>query len=80
VGFAFWLSGCGQDAILRCEDRARYVGSPQIPPIQIPDDLDPPEESEALSVPGSAAGEAVEVPGRPCLEAPPEYFDEGLPG
>ncbi len=81
VGIALvWSStGCMRDANLRCEDQERYLGSEEIAPIEIPDDLDAPDDSEALSIP--QAGEGVSGPTEgPCTESPPEFFQEGLPG
>ena len=76
------VCGCSRDAGLRCENQARYGGAVEVAPIIVPDDLDPPSEAEALRVPtidrsavaGAGAGAAS------CTEAPPDFFQEGLPG
>lgn len=82
LALAWWLSGCSQQVGLRCEDQERYIGSTEIAPIQIPDDLDTPDETDALRVPGptdSAEGGAIPTYG-PCTESPPEFYQEGRPG
>jgi len=80
---AFWLSGCFGRGGLRCENQERYVGSEERPPVRIPDDLDPPDQSRALTIPaerdGAGEGEGAAREER-CLEAPPEYLRQGAPG
>ena len=83
VGIALLLSstGCflfGRDAILICEDAERYSGSQEIAPIEIPDDLDAPDDSQAFSIPEVAEGVSGPTAG-PCTESPPEFFLEDLP-
>lgn len=74
-------SGCGRDVWLRCEDQERYLGSEQIAPIEIPDDLDAPDRSEALEVPQEAAAASGEGPDYgPCTESPPDFFEAEVPG
>ena len=81
-----WLSGCSRGVGLRCEDQERYRGANEAELLRIPDDLDPPDDTEALRIPravtstagpgtGGETGEAAS-----CMEAPPEFFEEGLPG
>ena len=82
IAFVWWLSGCGRDVGLRCEDQERYSDSAEIAPIRIPDDLDAPDETEALQIPNEpelAEGSGTPTDG-PCTESPPEFFEEGLPG
>lgn len=83
VGLAavWWLSGCGRDAGLRCEDQERYVGSQELAPIQIPDDLDAPDDTEALRIPDQAERDQEDGAGLsgPCTESPPEFYEAGLP-
>ena len=88
------LCGCSRNAGLRCENQARYGSAEEVAPIMVPDDLDPPSEAEALRIPttadSSVASEsrAAEEPQEPaadgdaasCTEAPPDFFQEGLPG
>ena len=82
IALAWWLSGCSRNVGLTCEDQERYLGSEEAAPLQIPEDLDTPDQTEALRVPGSEEGD--EGPGiptyGPCTESPPEFYQEGLPG
>lgn len=75
------VSGCQRLSGARCEDPELYSGSEQIPPVQVPDDLTPPNESESLRIPPAPQdGEDASDARGPCLESPPEYFEEGAPG
>jgi len=83
VGIALLLSstGCflyGDDAILVCEDQEFYSGSLEIAPIEVPDDLDAPDDSQAVSIPEVAEGLSGPTAG-PCTESPPDFFSEDLP-
>ncbi len=88
------ISGCSRNAGLRCENQERYGDAREVAPLLIPDDLDPPSEFEALRIP-AAAGPGAAVASQPsagasaagesgeagaCTEAPPDFFQEGLPG
>ena len=73
-----WLSGCGRDHTLACEATARYASATSAPPVQIPDDLSPPDEKDSLRLPPVATNAA--APTRPCLESPPGFYAEGAPG
>ena len=77
----WFLSGCSGRFALRCEDSERYTGSGEIPPVRIPDDLTPPVESESLRIPAPVEGEVeqLEIKG-PCLESPPDFYEEAAPG
>jgi uncharacterized lipoprotein len=75
------LSGCASRFAQRCEDPLRYTGSGQIPPIRIPDDLTPPDQTESLQIPAPIEGEVEELESRgSCLESPPDYYETGAPG
>jgi hypothetical protein len=76
---ACFLAGCGKDQSLRCEATERYSTAGSSPPVQIPDDLSPPDESQALRLPPTAAGDS-RAPTQPCLESPPTFSNEGRPG
>ena len=94
IALALCVGGCSRNAGLRCENQARYSGAGEVAPLTIPDDLDTPSEVEALRVPavdGSVvageplvSGESQEAPAEgdtaSCTEAPPDFFQEGLPG
>lgn len=76
-GFAVLMSGCFGESTMRCEDVLRYATSQSIAPLQVPDGLSVPDESESLRIP---SGEPLEVPDpetvTECLEGPPDFFDE----
>ena len=61
-----------------CEPDARYSTARSARPVQIPDDLSPPDESDALRLPpDSSAGGTVTA--GDCLESPPSFFGESRP-
>jgi hypothetical protein len=72
------LAACSRGQRLACEPTERYVSATSSPPVQIPDDLSPPDESESLRLPP----EGVTAPQRsqPCLETPPGFYADGAPG
>ncbi len=82
VAVAASVAGCGRSFGLRCEDPERYMGTGEVPPIQIPDDLDPPDETASLRIPPAPSeGEVEQLESRgPCLESPPDFFEAGAPG
>lgn len=72
------IVGCSRQATDPCEPEARYATARSAQPVQVPDDLSPPNESDALRLPpGVGVGEAT-VAGE-CLEAPPSFFGESRP-
>lgn len=73
------LAGCSREKSLNCESVERYSTARSTQPIQIPDDLTPPSEEEALRLPPNTAA-APRSPSQPCLESPPSFFGEGRPG
>jgi hypothetical protein len=73
------FAGCGKEQTLRCEPIERYSTARSSPPVQIPDDLSPPDESEALRLPPASAANS-RAPTEPCLESPPAFFETGRPG
>ena len=76
----WWLGGCSGVG-LRCEDPARYTDSGEVPPVRIPDDLNPPDESQSLRIPAPIEGEVEQVISTgPCLESPPDFYEAGAPG
>lgn len=94
IALLFCICGCSRNAGLRCENQARYDGAEEVAPLVIPDDLDPPSEAEALRIPttaGSTVASESQASGEPrepaadadagsCTEAPPDFFQEGVPG
>ncbi len=76
------LSGCGRDHTVACEATERYSTAVSAPPVRIPDDLSPPDETNSLRLPaeaGPAPAPAAALT-RPCLESPPGFYAEGAPG
>ncbi len=70
------LGGCSGSIGLRCEDPARYTDSGEIPPVRIPDDLSPPDESQSLRIPAPVEGDVEQLVSRgPCLESPPDFYE-----
>jgi uncharacterized lipoprotein len=75
VGLAA-VAGCSRQETVSCNSDARYTTARSAQPVQIPDDLSPPNETDALRLPpdvGSGTG-----PG-PCLQSPPSFFGESRP-
>jgi hypothetical protein len=72
------LSGCGRDHTVACDATDRYAAASTAPPVRIPDDLSPPDESDSLRLPPEAV--APTAPTRPCLQSPPGFYAEGAPG
>lgn len=68
------VAACGRhkEATVDCGPAPRYTTARSVPPVQIPDDLSPPNENDALRLPPDAV-----VPpstaDRACLETPPEF-------
>lgn len=85
ISRALWCSiaalaaivGCSRQETVACEPDARYTAARSAPPVQIPDDLSPPNEDDALRLPpdGGAAAQAAEE----CLESPPSFFGDSRP-
>lgn len=67
------LTGCSGRGEFRCENPARYIASESSPPLRIPGDLTPPDQSGALVIPPADGRDpTIREPGR-CLESPPPY-------
>ena len=72
------IAGCSRQETNQCEPDRRYATASSAPPVQIPDDLSPPNESDALRLPaGTAVGPLTQA--GECLEAPPSFFGEARP-
>jgi hypothetical protein len=71
------LHGCSKDHTLACEPTDRYALATSTGPVQIPDDLSPPDESDSLRLPPV---EAVKPTTGACLEAPPGFYAGGAVG
>ncbi|HSC14968.1 MAG TPA: hypothetical protein VLI71_07615 [Gammaproteobacteria bacterium] len=77
VGLAA-ITGCSRQQPAPCEPEARYSTARSAQPVQIPDDLSPPDESDAIRLPTDVAPVASITAGE-CLEAPPPFFGDSRP-
>jgi hypothetical protein len=73
LGCAF-LVGCHRSNTSGCEDTRRYAKAASASPVQIPDDLTPPSETDALRLPPVVANNR--APTQPCLEDPPAFSEQ----
>jgi hypothetical protein len=74
------LTGCFGGRGISCEDQQRYRGSVSAAPLRIPDDLSPPDDSQALVIPPGpyTALDTAPAASDRCLETPPRFFGEGF--
>ena len=72
------LCGCSRERTVDCEPTERYSTARSVAPVQIPDDLSPPDEADALRWPPVAP--APRDASQACLEVPPAFFGGGRPG
>ncbi len=72
------LAGCSRDEGLRCESDLRYSAARSAPPVQIPDDLSPPNENDALRLPADV-GVTTTAATNGCRESPPSFFRDEMP-
>src|SRR5688572_8196882 len=73
------VAGCSrQQQTATCEPNTRYATARSALPVQIPDDLSPPNESDALRLPPDFGSSAAVAAGD-CLESPPPFFGESRP-
>jgi hypothetical protein len=70
--------GCSRQETVSCNTDPRYVTARSAPPVQIPDDLSPPNERDALRLPPEVGASASPTAG-PCLQSPPSFFGESRP-
>jgi uncharacterized lipoprotein len=68
------LAGCHREKTSGCEDTKRYAEAASASPVQIPDDLTPPAETDALRLPPVLTNSR--APSQPCLEDPPAYSEQ----
>ena len=71
-------AGCSREPTRACESATRYSTARSAPPVQIPSDLSPPNEQEALRLPPDLGDS--EPPTEPCLESPPAFSGGSRPG
>ena len=67
--------GCSRGESLACQEDLRYQESTSLPPLQVPDDLTVPDETDALRVPGPQTARAPADDEPPCIELPPRFFE-----
>src|SRR5262245_65308685 len=72
------VAGCSRNETLPCEPEARYSMARSAPPVQIPDDLSPPDESDAIRLPTDVVPVGSITAGE-CVEKPPSFFGETRP-
>ena len=72
------VAGCSRQQTTACEPEARYSTARSAQAVQIPDDLSPPNESDAIRLP-PGLGNVASVTAGECLETPPSFFGETRP-
>lgn len=72
------LAGCSRDKTVTCTPDPRYSTARSAAPVQIPNDLSPPNESDALRLPPDVGAATAVAPGD-CLDAPPSFFGDSQP-
>ena len=70
-------AGCSRETVVACTPDTRYATARSAQPVQIPDDLTPPNESDALRLPPDVSG-ATAAEGE-CLDSPPAFFGDSRP-
>lgn len=78
AGLVAHVAGCSRMETDPCAPDARYSTARSTQPVQIPDDLSPPDETNALRLPPDPARGAPVTAGE-CLETPPSFFGESTP-
>jgi hypothetical protein len=72
------IAGCSREQTVSCDVDERYSTARSAPPVQIPDDLSPPNESDAIRLPPDPGASSSPTAG-PCLQSPPSFFGESRP-
>ena len=68
------MTACGG---ISCDRPERYAGAASVAPIEVPDGLSAPDQSRALQIPPKPAERPQPIRRRgPCLESPPDFFDQ----
>jgi uncharacterized lipoprotein len=68
-------AGCSRQEVAPCQPEERYSTARSAQPVQIPDDLSPPNESDAIRLPPLTVVSGPIVAGA-CLETPPPFSAE----
>jgi hypothetical protein len=71
------LCACSHSKGVVCEPTSRYAAAATDGPVRIPDDLNPPDETDSLRLPPDS-GRAAQL-SKPCLETPPGFYADGAP-
>jgi uncharacterized lipoprotein len=72
--FAAASSGCFKSKMTSCgQTNKDYAGAQEMPPLQAPPGLDPPNTRNALKVPPLDTPERVRGKDEPCLDMPPPF-------
>jgi len=58
-----------------CAEPREYHKQTSIPPLRVPEGLDPPAPNAGVQIPALPGDEQGESPQGSCLENPPDYFD-----
>jgi len=69
------VAGCSRQETTDCGPSPRYTAARSVSAVQIPDDLSPPNESDALRLPPDAVVSA-QPPATGCLDSPPAFSRE----
>ena len=77
LAVACGLGACSHDQSVACEPTTRYATAATAGPVRIPDDLNPPDETDSLRLPPNPAATVAHT--KPCLESPPGYYADGAP-
>jgi hypothetical protein len=77
VGLAA-VAGCSRQEVEPCAPEARYSTARSVAPVRIPDDLSPPDESDAIRLPVDL-NPAASIKAGECVEKPPSFFGESRP-
>lgn len=68
------VAACSRGGAFNCADTQRYAQRDTIPPLVVPEGLDPPDQAQSLVIPAPTDRAAtLDNPQRPCLELPPSY-------
>jgi len=72
------IAGCSREASVACVSDPRYPTARSAQPVQIPDDLSPPNENDAIRLPPDTGAVASFEAGE-CIEEPPPFSGDSRP-
>ena len=70
-----FLSGCFFGGSESCNKAQEYQSSKSVKPLEVPTDLESPDEPNKLVIPPGEKQTQPRPKGQPCLDEPPDYFD-----